>query len=149
LCRFFAPSDTLYDAMMWKRWALSGDLVKLPQALANHPVVLVGPPQFRSLGAKWNISDFRHVEIPIDFSHLIRGKMLASLDGVLREAHKNRNGKSPVVLFQCSGELSYWLMRRLRPRYAGVFYIDLGQALDLWHWKPEESWALVYGDAIR
>jgi hypothetical protein len=40
-------------------------------------------------------------------------------------------------------------MRRLRPRYPDVFYIDLGQALDLWHWQPNAVWAHIYGDVIR
>ena len=149
LARFFQPSDILYDAMLWKRWALSGDLARLPEAVRAHPVIVVGPPQFRSLGAQWRLADFTHVEIPIDLSHLIRQRMFETLDRVLIALPPAPNGKKPVVLFQCSGELSYWIMRRLRPRHADVFFLDLGQALDLWHWQPNAVWMQIYGDAIR
>jgi hypothetical protein len=149
LARFVHPSDVLYDAMLWKRWALTGDLARLSEVVRDHPVVVVGPPQFRSLGVKWRLPDFTHVEIPIDLSHLIRQRMLETLGRVLVALPPAANGRKPVVLFQCSGELSYWIMRRLRRRHADVFFVDLGQALDLWHWQPDAVWMQIYGNAIR
>lgn len=149
LRRFFAPTDVLYDAMLWKRWVVSGDMARLPDAVRDHPVIVLGPPQFRPLRRKWRLSSFRHVEIPEDFSHLVRQRMLTSLEKVIEAARLERNERHPVVLFQCSGELSYWLMRRLRPVYPDVFYLDIGQALDLWQWRPEQAWASIYSDAIR
>lgn len=149
LACFFGQSDVLYDAMLWKRWALSGDLAKLPDVVRDHPVILVGPPQFGSLGQMWQLPVFHHLVIPTDYSYVIRQRILESLsrliEGVLGAARERR----PVVLFQCSGDLSYWLMRRLRPHYRDVFCIDVGQALDLWHWQPESVWAQIFGDAVR
>lgn len=149
LACFFRSADKLYDAMLWKRWALTGDMAKFPEAVRDHPVIVVGPPQFRSLGAKWRLSTFCHVEIPPDFSHLLRQRILTSVAQAIESLLGARGDKKPIVLFQCSGELSYWFMRRLRPRYGDAFYIDIGQALDLWHWQPDAVWARIYGDAIR
>jgi len=152
LCRYFRPSDVLYDAMLWKRWAISGDLARLPDALKDHQVIVVGPPQFSTLGAKWGLSRFCHVEIPINHSHLIRQQMVQVLDDVIAQSLAPAAAKAPVILFQCGGELSYWLMRRLWPRFPDVFYVDLGQALNLWawgSWYSESSWSQIYGDAIH
>lgn len=149
LNRFFVPADTLYDAMLWKRWVLSGDMARLPNVLKDHPVIVIGPSQFRSLGEKWHLSRFCHIEIPEDFSHLVRQQMLVALEKTLKAMRAEPTGKHPVVLFQCSGELSYWLMRRLRTPYPDVFYIDIGQALDLWHWQTGRGWSEIYQDVIR
>jgi hypothetical protein len=149
LGRFFSPKDKLYDANLWKRWALSGDMARLPDAVRDHPVIVVAPAEFASLGTRWRLPVFRHVSVPPDLGFLLRTPMLDIVGATIATVLADRHERKPVVLLQCTGELSYWLTRRLRPRYPDVFYLDLGQALDLWHWKPSGVWSTVYGDAVR
>lgn len=147
IARFLSPDDTLYDAMMWKRWALSGALSRLAQAVRGHPVVLVGPSKFHTLGQKWNLPEYRHVAIGPQLSQLIRHEILERTLTSVRAAIRPDRPK-PIVMFQC-GSLAYWLIRRLRSRCPDAFYLDIGQALDLWYWKPREPWMRIYSDALR
>jgi hypothetical protein len=149
LAEFFHPSERLYDATLWKRWALSGDMARLAEAARDHPVILVAPARLRSLGRKWGLPQFRPIVIPPDHSYLLRHELLAALGGAIEAILAAKRGAAPIVFFQCGGELSYWLMLRLRPRYPKVFYIDVGQAIDLWCWQPREPWLIIYGDFIR
>ncbi|MEK7996192.1 MAG: hypothetical protein AAB403_20525 [Planctomycetota bacterium] len=147
LAGYFRPRDTLYDATMWKRWALSGDLAKLAEATRSHPVVLIGPQKFQSLGEKWRLGSFRHVTIGPRLVQLVRHSLLDRATDAIRAALAEPGAMKPVVLFQ-TGSIAYWLIHRLRACFPDVFYLDLGQALDLWYWTGA-PWMRIYGDALR
>lgn len=144
---FFAPSKILYDAMLWQRWALSGDLPRLAEAARAHPVVMVGPEKFHSLGTKWRLPRFRHVAIAPKLSQLIRHRVLDAAKVAILSAAAEARDVKPIVFFQC-GSLAYWLIRRLRVQYPDVFYLDLGQSLDLWYWNPDAALMAFYGDVL-
>lgn len=146
IARFLLPTDTLYDATLWKRWALSGDLARFAEAARRHPVVLVGPGKFHTLGQKWGLPDYRHVAIGPRLSQLIRHEILERTTASVLAASRP-GGPKPIVLFQC-GSLAYWLIRRLRSRCPDAFYLDIGQALDLWSWAPSVPWMRIYGDTL-
>jgi hypothetical protein len=145
---FFAPEQILFDALLWKRWAISGDIGKLAEVVKSHPLILVGPEKFADLGEKWGLSDFTHIRIPPENSQRLRREILAAAAAAV-EARLAPAGKPrPVVLFQCGGSLAYWFIRRLWKRHPGVFYLDIGQALDVWYWT-RAPWLRIYEDAIR
>jgi hypothetical protein len=147
--RYFSPADRLYDATIWKRWAMSGHLAMLPEAVRNHMVVVVAPEQFQKIRKQWSLENFCHVSIPPLFSHFIRQKILEAVSAALGSVtFQAKNGRR-IVLFQCSAELAYWLIRRLRPLHPEDTFIDLGQGLDLWYWVEYSPWANIYGETIR
>lgn len=112
LAEFFRPSDILYDATLWKRWSLSGDLGRLAELCRDHPVVLVGPAKFHSLGRKWELESFRHVAIANRLSEVVRHSLLDEVATAIEAAAAERKDACPVVLFQ-SGQLAFWCIRRL------------------------------------
>jgi hypothetical protein len=143
---YFAPRQTVYDATMWKRWVLSGDMPRFVDTVRRFPVVLVGPQKFATLGEKWRIDRYTHVVIPPAKTQQIRHRVLAGMLELLGSL-LSAGGARPIVLFQC-GSLSPWLIRRLHRRLPAVSYIDIGQALDTWYWNPDVLWMKVYRDAI-
>jgi hypothetical protein len=121
--------------------------VKLAEAAREHPVILVGPEKFHALGAKWRLPRFRHVAIAPNRSHVVRYSILQRIQDAVRNVAADGGPARPVVFFQC-GSLAYWFIRRLRASDSRAFYIDLGQALDLWQWNHEAPWMRAYGDAL-
>ncbi|ANM29584.1 hypothetical protein ABI59_08335 [Acidobacteria bacterium Mor1] len=149
--RYFTAERTLYDATLWKRWAISGALGRLPELCREHPVVLIGPERLGLLGRRWQLPHFRHLSIPPANTQLMRGEVLAAARIALDRARASSSRK-PVVLFQCGGSLACWFIRRLRRSHDDVFLLDLGQTLDIWFFdipKPKvATWVKVYRDQI-
>jgi hypothetical protein len=129
--RHYRPDETLYDAMIWKRWLIRGQLRDLPGLCLGHPVVLVANHFFATLGRRWKLDEFDHVQIPPRRSHWQRWPLLERVMQAVQAAVE-RGRRPPVVLLQCGGSLANWLITRLFARFPGVFYLDLGQALDGW-----------------
>lgn len=146
ISRFFKSSDALYDASTWKRWALSGHLALLAEEARRHPVVMVGPGKFHTLGEKWRLSRFHHVAIPRRRSQLIRHSILQQTIAALNAVGELPHAK-PIVLFQCGASIGYWLIDRLRKSHPDVFFLDLGQALDVWYWTGL-PWMHLYREAL-
>lgn len=151
---YFDQRETLYDATVWKRWLISGDMRDFAKYAREHPVVLVGADRLRTLGARWDLPWFRHVSIPAakayPIRHAILESCLQSIADARAIAHAN-NAKRPIFLCQGSS-FAYWLMVRLYKTYPDVFYIDMGQALHAWFWDdktiPLLQWGKLYGKTI-
>lgn len=126
----FAADDRLLDASLCKRLAFSGDLMALPPLCRNRHVVLIGPDYFHDLQQRWNLPEFTHVSIPRHLTHLIRWQVLDKVRTVLADL-VGKPGPKPVVLLQC-GSMAYWLIGQLFSWRSDIFYIDLGQALNIW-----------------
>ncbi len=148
---YFSAERTLYDATLWKRWAISGALGRLPELCREHPVVLIGPERLGELGQRWKLPHFQHLSIPPANTQLMRGEVLAAARNAV-ERGGTASSRKPVVLFQCGGSLAYWFIRRLRRSRDDVFLLDLGQTLDIWFFdipKPKVgTWVKVYRDQI-
>jgi hypothetical protein len=129
--RHYRPEETLYDANLWKRLLVGGQLKALPGLVRDHPVVLVANNNFAQLGARWDLPDCTHIRIPPNHSQSQRWTLLERISQALTAA-ASRGSRAPVLISQCGGSLAYWLITRLFPRHPKVFYLDLGQALDGW-----------------
>lgn len=130
---FFPPGVPLYESMVWKRFAYSGDLARLPAEAVAHPVVLVGAEHVASLGERWRLEHFLRVPIPLnsyDQRQEILDRCKAGVDWA-RVAAARHGLKRPIVLLQ-GGSFAYWLIDRLFAWDSANFYIDLGQALNIW-----------------
>lgn len=131
LGKMFAPGDRLVDASFWKRLAFSGHLTALPSLCRNRKVVLIGPDYFHDMDRRLDLPRFTHVSIPRQLSHRIRWQLLDQVRATLAD-QAQEPGERPVVLMQCGGSLAYWLISQLFSWRSDIFYIDLGQALNIW-----------------
>jgi hypothetical protein len=138
--KYFKES-VVHESMVWKRWAYSGDLKRLPPLARERPVVLMGRAWVGDLDERWGLPWFEHVEIPAD-SYTIRYAVLDRIkEAVVRAnavAAKN-NTKRPLVLLQ-GGSFAYWLIARLHAWDPSVFYFDLGQTLHIWFIDNRRLW---------
>jgi hypothetical protein len=143
----FQAGETVHDAMWPKRLLIAGHLRHLPDLCRDRPVVLVASRYFQDLASRWRLPTFTHVEIPPKLAQWQRWDLLGRATEAVAEA-RARGGRPPVVLTQCGGALSYWLITRLFSKFDDVFYLDLGQALDGWFFDLAElrvyRWMKVY-----
>lgn len=137
LKQLFSCEDRLLDAALWKRMAYSGDLSRLPDALRDRPVVLIGPDFLSDLGRRWGVSSFSHVVIPPHLSQRIRWQLYESARALLTEISRSTVAP-PVLLTQCGGSLAYWLISRLAAWNQNISCIDLGQAVNIWFLEKKE-----------
>lgn len=152
--KHFDPSRPLYDAMVWKRWLVSGALSALPELVRDRPVILLGADRLNSLGTRWHLTHFLHVTIPAEGSYVFRFEILDRCREAIDEAvgiARARNTKHPVFILQ-GGSFACWLIHRLFRTNPDIFYIDLGQALHAWFWDIPEielaPWGERYGRTI-
>lgn len=148
------PARPLYDAMVWKRWLISGALSVLPELVRDRPVILLGADRLHSLGVRWKLPHFLHVKIPPALSQTLRFGILDRCRAAVDEAveiARARNTKRPVFILQ-GGSFAYWLIYRLFKINPDIFYIDLGQALHAWFWDIPDvelaPWGERYGRTI-
>jgi hypothetical protein len=138
----FKPETPLMEAMIWKRWVYSGDIMRLPTEARERPVVLVGANRMQALGNRLRLPLFSHLEIPLSSYHL-RYEIFDRCKAAVREAQTLADWhgtKSPLIMFQ-GGSFAYWLIARLHKWDPSVFYIDFGQALHVWFLDNGELWA--------
>lgn len=145
---YFTPADRLYDANLMKRWVISGDISVFAQGTLPHPTILVGPARLGDLGAQWGHGDFHHIGIPPAMSQVLRYQLLETIAAAVAAISPANGGAKPIVLFQCGGSLAYWFIRRLRLRAPDVFYIDMGQSLNVWAWDPPTAWMSLFSEQI-
>ncbi len=152
--RFFAPGEDIYDANVFKRWLLSGDLQQLPELARGRPVILMGADVLASLGQRWRLPWFSHIVIPSEFSYPMRRTLLDVCRARIAEARsaaaRMKLGK-PLFLLQGSS-FAFWFQVRLFSTDSDVFTLDLGQALHAWfydvHDIPLRTWGRRYAPAI-
>ncbi len=130
--QFFSPHDRLYDAMMWKRWAILGGLKDLPRILRGRPLILVARASFGVLAERLGLPHLVHVEVPPQKTQLIRRQVLARIEAAIRDQPGRDGRQAPVVLLQSGSTLGYYFVRRLRQRFPQVTYLDIGEALNIW-----------------
>lgn len=152
--RFFAPGEAVYDANVFKRWLMSGDLRHLPELARRRPVILMGADVLTSLGTRWRLPWFSHIVIPPEFSYPMRRRLLDVCRERVAEAKaaavKLKLGK-PLFLLQGSS-FAFWFQARLFASDPDLFSLDLGQALHSWFYDVQEiplrTWGRRYGPAI-
>jgi len=125
---------TLYDSRMYKSMAISGEIAVLPRICQRMHTVVVGSDVLSILGERWNLSGFTHIEIPLIFASKYRYDILKKIEEILEKVNK-----PAIVLFR-AGSLSYWLTYYLSLKYPDVFYLDLGQVLNIWLLDQELDW---------
>lgn len=137
----FGPDVPLLEAMVWKRWAYSGEIVRLRTEARERPVVLVGANRMRELGQRLRLPWFSHLEIPLSSYHL-RYEIFERCQAAVREAKAlaARHGTKPPLIMLQGGSFAYWLIARLHKWDPDVFYIDFGQALHVWFLDNRELW---------
>lgn len=125
---------TLYDGRLFKSMAISGEISVLPEICARTHTIAVGSSVFSSLGERWNLPKYTHVEIPLILASKSRYEILAQIEELLENAVE-----PPIVLFR-AGSLAYWLIYNLSCKYQDVFYLDLGQVFNIWFLDQELDW---------
>ena len=151
---YFAPRHRVYDATVWKRWMISGDLQRLPGVMRHHPVILMAADELSDLNERWSLPWLLHIRIPGSGAYLQRHRLLALCREKIAEAKsisRRENIGQPVFLMQGSS-FAYWFMKRLFATDPDVFYLDFGQALHPWFYDceaiPLRRWGRLYGPSI-
>ncbi len=152
--RHFAPGEDVYDANVFKRWLMSGDLQRLPELARGRPVILMGADVLAQLVTRWKLPWFSHIVIPPEFSYPMRRQLLEVCRERLAEARaaaRKLNLGKPLFLMQGSS-FAFWFQIRLFASDPDIFSLDLGQALHAWfydvHEIPLRTWGRRYGPAI-
>jgi hypothetical protein len=115
--------------LVWKQAILDGTFSHVIKAIAQMPVLVIGPPHVSSIGHHFGLREFHHIVIPITGAPSERRCLLGRCTDALKRITKG--GSPGVVLYQASA-LAIWLIYRLfsfRPR---SFHLDVGRALDVW-----------------
>lgn len=148
--RLFSPHERLYDAMVWKRWAILGGFKDLPEALRRRPLILVARESFSVLAERLDLPQLVMVDVPGTRTQLIRRQVLPRIEAAIQDQLDRRPGETPVVLLQSGASLGYWFVRRLRLKFPQVTYLDVGEALTIWRLDNTELtiWLEPYFDQI-
>jgi hypothetical protein len=146
LASAFSLNDRLFDGTYWKRLAFSGDIDALPGLCRDRHVILIGPQYTESVGQAWGLSRYDYVAIPRTNVHRVRRKLFADVSAILARAVR-ASGPRPIVLTEC-GSLAYWLIAKLYDTEPNAFYLDIGQALNIWTMDSTEApvftWSQIY-----
>jgi hypothetical protein len=118
-----------HDALVWKQAIFDGTFVRVVEAIAGLPVVLIGPAHLGVLEEHLRLRQFHHVEIPLVGAPGGRFRILRDAQEVLDSAA--RKGRPAVVLYQ-AGALAFWLIYRLFGTNPRTIHLDLGRCLDVW-----------------
>ncbi|MCB1378165.1 MAG: hypothetical protein KDK89_07345 [Alphaproteobacteria bacterium] len=152
--QFFDTEEILYDATLWKRWLIAGQLGALPALARERPVILMGAERVASLGERWQLPWFHHIAIPPTASQPRRYELLDLCRTRLAEAKwqaAKYQTKRPLFILQGSS-FAYWFMVRMFATDPDVFYIDLGQALHPWFYDvksiPLGNWGRIFSATI-
>jgi hypothetical protein len=126
---FHTSGRKAHDALVWKQAILDGSFSHVVKAIAQMPVLVVGPPHLSSIGHRLGLREFHHIVIPLSGAPRERLSLLGRCTDALKQITKG--GRPGVVLCQASA-LAFWLIYRLfslRPR---SFHLDVGRCLDVW-----------------
>jgi hypothetical protein len=126
---FHTSGRKAHDALVWKQAILDGTFSHVVKAIAQMPVLVVGPPHLSSIGHRLGLREFHHIVIPLSGAPSERHSVLGRCTDALKQVTKG--GRPGVVLYQASA-LAFWLVYRLfslRPR---SFHLDVGRCLDIW-----------------
>ncbi len=72
------------------------------------------------------------MDVPPAKTQLIRRQVLSRIEAAIQDQLARRPDQAPVVLLQSGSTLGYYFIRRLRPRFPQVAYLDIGEALNIW-----------------
>jgi hypothetical protein len=149
LNKYFGVNQKLYNATYIKKLATFGDLYNLPKFIRKHHVVIVGPDYLYDLDKRWNLKNFKHINIYSELSQKYRWKFLDEIKNYLEHV-KNLN-KRPVVIFMAGGSLSYWFISSLHSWNNTFFYVDFGQAIKIWYpeLKHNSPWLRLHREKIK
>ncbi len=75
ITRSFPDGFVFEDGIGWKRYASTGRIGMLIEAMRSRKVVLIANAGFRALGERWQLPDFHHIEIPPKDSQAIRYRL--------------------------------------------------------------------------
>ena len=126
---FHTSGRKAHDALVWKQAILDGTFWHVVKAIAQMPVVLIGPPHLSSIGHHLGLREFHHIIIPLAGAPGERLSLLGPCTDALEQITKG--GRPGVVLYQASA-LAFWLIYRLFPLRPRSFHLDVGRALDIW-----------------
>ena len=133
----FTRQEPVYDAMLPKRWMVSGDAGRMAGIAARHGVVLIANDRYEDMDRRWGAAHFRFVSIEPDFSQLMRWDILERTRQAVETLRAE--GQERIYVFsQCGASLAYWLFDRLFKIHPDVFYFDLGQAIKAWYLDASE-----------
>lgn len=152
--RYFDPTETLYDATVWKRWLIADRLGELPALARDRPVIFMGSRRVGTLGERWALPWFLHIPIPEEHGYPLRYQLLETCRQAIVEANaiaRRNNTKRPLFVLQGSS-FAYWFIARLFPTSPDIFFWDFGQAIHAWFYDVPEidlvNWGRIFGPTI-
>jgi hypothetical protein len=152
--RYFDPTETLYDATVWKRWLIADRLGELPALARDRPVIFMGGHRVATLGERWALPWFLHIPIPAEHAYPLRYQLLDACRQAIDEANaiaRRNNAKRPIFILQGSS-FAYWFIAQLFPECPDIFYLDFGQAIHAWFYDVAEidrvNWGRIFGPTI-
>lgn len=117
-----------YNAAVWRKYALNGDLDRFFEKYKDHRIVLVGAGYFKDLGERLGLTNYHLFQI-----HEIEGcKYAEQYLKELKKLHISFKG-IPVLYLFVAGELATWLIIKLHNELPNSFLIDIGRALDKYY----------------
>ena len=132
---------------VFKDACITGEILRLWEALADRDVIVVGPDYLSGLAGRLEFRSIAFEAIHRSAAHEERDVILSRL---LR--YRDRGARPPVFLVQ-AGPLSFWLAKRMFDQIPGSFMIDLGIVLNLWlpnDRRPSTMpWERFFGEEFR
>ncbi len=131
----------LIDATLPKRWAITGELKKLPSLVSAKKLIIIGPLHLEELISNWGVAA-KHIKIPSNNSHRLRHEILSQ---IIKEIENEDIEKSPLILTQCGASLAFWLGIELFKTHPSITFLDFGQTLDIWcHSINKDNWMNIF-----
>ncbi|MBB4304261.1 hypothetical protein GGD81_003319 [Rhodobium orientis] len=155
LIKHFPDGFVFEDGIAWKRYASTGSIRRLIDAMRDRTVILIANSGFADLGRRWGLRDFHHFEIPPWDSLAIRHRILDEVCEFMASVRaESRSTEVPIVLTQAGGSFAFWLLFHLSQRCPDAAYFDIGQAINIWFLddaeagKPDMLWLQDFWEKI-
>tara|TARA_B100000674_G_scaffold282331_1_gene233694 strand:- start:12212 stop:13561 length:1350 start_codon:yes stop_codon:yes gene_type:complete len=149
ISQYFEDGYRFWDGTLFKRYAISGSLPAIMDAVRKRPSILIASQKLDVLPQRLNMPLMGHYKIPPSNIHSHRYEVFNHLCQAI-EGMKQRFDSSPVVISQAGGSFAFWLLTRLQRQFPEATFMDMGQALNIWVLDRQGPmpWLKIYAESI-
>ncbi|NJO18695.1 MAG: hypothetical protein HC877_24105 [Thioploca sp.] len=130
------PGEIPFNSLVWKTWAMNGQIHKLFTDLKEYEIVLIGPHYLSKLPNIVKNNKIKHIKIHETNASINIEKQIKKLISL---HEKLQNGDKKIIYICEGGAPVNWLIYRLHGKLKNAYMLDVGRSLDIY----------FYNDPIR
>lgn len=135
--KILPPDEIPLNGVIWRKYALNGQLQKFISDHKSKKIVVIGPWYFKDFNIRAQLEDYDFIEI--DY-YKASEKYQETYDAVLNKKYEN------ALCFIVGGLVGNWLAFKLHSVFLKNFIIDIGRALDVYYKElaQQMNWRWLY-----